>query len=399
MNLLSVMNLQKRILILTSDSGFGHRSAANSVVKALEMQHPQETQTVVINPIIDQPSPLLLKKTELNYDQTVCKSPGFYRLSYEISNSRPASAIVESTLTIALYRNMQQIITEFQPDCILNTNLMFNAPTGAVKNLLKLSIPFHTVVTDLADVHSMWFNSNPDCFFVASEWVKTKAMSDGIAPEKIVISGIPVDPYFSTGPFDKARLRVSKDLDPDLTTILVVGSRRVNGILENLSALEKSDQPFQVIVIAGGDNQLYNDLAGRKWKFPILVKNFVNDIPQWMACADILVTKAGGLIISEGLAAGLPIVMIDNLPGQEEGNVRFVVEHQAGAMVENPMELLSLVESLMNDHRALLRLYTANSQKIGRPRSALEIAETLWQASSVRIPEPVHHRTGLSIHR
>lgn len=86
-------------LILTSDSGFGHRSAANSIAKALMLLHPQEAEVAIVNPIFEQPTNRFLKKTELNYDKMVSNYPSWYRLTYEISDSRSASTIVEGTGT------------------------------------------------------------------------------------------------------------------------------------------------------------------------------------------------------------------------------------------------------------------------------------------------------------
>lgn len=386
------MNRQQRILILTSDSGFGHRSAANSICKAFNLSHQNETIVKIINPIMDQRSSAGLKKTERDYDHRITTYPAFYRFTYEISDSRKISSLVESTLTVALQKSIRQIIRNFRPDAILNTNLMFNAPTGFVLNTLKNRIPFFTVITDLADVHALWFNSRPDMFFVASESVRTKAIASGIPDEKITITGIPVDPSFGFQSEPKSILRENLGLDPDLPTLLFVGSPRVSGIMENLIELEKNDHPFQTVVIAGGDNSLYNDLCNRQWKFPICIRNFVTNIPEWMMCADILITKAGGLILSEGLAAGLPIILIDNLPGQEEGNIRFIIDNHAGVHAKTPADLNKIVDNWLKNNRSVLLATAEKSRKIGNPEAAAKIAEIIWEKSGSSHRQITNHR-------
>jgi len=385
----SFMPHKKPFLLLTSDSGFGHRSAANSIAKALMMRHANEAVVSVINPIFDRPTFPLLQKAELNYDRNVMNFPGWYRLAYEISDTRSASTLVESTLTLALYGNIQRLIRDMQPCAIASTNQMFNAPVGAILHFMKHKLPYYTVVTDLADVHSLWFNSKPDRFYVASEWVKSKAIASGISPDKIFISGIPVDPEFGLNDLSREEMRLKLGLNPNLTTLLIVGSRRVSGIPDYLGALEMVSQPFQVVVIAGGDNELYEKLMHRNWGFPIHVKNFVTNVPEWMSCADILVTKAGGLILSEGLAAGLPIILVDYLPGQEEGNVRFILDNQAGAMVETPWRFYCLVDSWLKDNQLLLNAIAMNSRRLGHADSAFVIAEALWQASELDVPHRI----------
>jgi 1,2-diacylglycerol 3-beta-galactosyltransferase len=375
------MARQKHFLILTSDSGFGHRSAANSIAKALKLEHPQEVTTSIINPILEEPSSLFLQKAELNYDHSVKQNPGFYRFTYEISDSRSASAVVENTLVLAMYKNMKQLIQNSHVDGIVNTNQLFNAPAGVALNSLNLKIPFYTVVTDLADVHSMWFNSNPDRFFVASNAVRSKALASGIPLNKITISGIPVDPDIESSCETRAQIRARSGIAIDLTTILVVGSSRVSGICEHLEALEKLPFPFQVVVIAGGNDKLYAKLQQRVWNFPIFIHNFVTNMPDWLLSADLLITKAGGLILSEGLAAGLPIIMIDYLPGQEEGNVRYILDQHAGEIVENPDEMYDVINSWLRNDQALLKGLANKSRTSGHPEAATVIANALWQAT------------------
>ncbi len=381
------MSPKKNFLILTSDCGFGHRSAANAIAQAMRDLHPQDSRTIIVNPNLEESSPSFLKNTEQTYTQFVTGNPKLYRFAYEISDSRPASGLVENTLTLALYRDIKQLIGELHPNAILSTNQMFSGPTGAVLNFMKNRLPFYTVVTDLADVHAMWFNDHPDRFFVASEQVRSKAIGCGIDPQKICISGIPVNPVYAYNHAAKPDQRVNLGLDPQLPTLLFVGSRRVSGIFEHLEALEALSLPFQVGVIAGGDNQLYEKVSQRQWTYPIRVQNYVTNMPDWMLAADLLITKAGGLILSEGLAAGLPILLIDYLPGQEEGNVQFILDHHAGAVANNPEDLTKLVIELLKDDQSALKELSSSARHCGHPDAAREIADTFWQADEVRAPQ------------
>ncbi len=376
------MTGNKRFLILTSDSGFGHRSAANSVAKAMGLLHPGESETTIVNPIHEDSGLQLLKETERNYDYDIKNNPVWFRFTYSILDSRPASALVENTLIRALSEPLERLIRSIQPDAVLSTNQLFNAPTGAALKSMKHKIPFHTVVTDLADVHTLWFNPDPDRFFVASEQVRSKAVANGIPPAHISISGIPVDPDFKTRRTPQSETRLRLGLDPQLTTLLFVGSRRVSGIFEHLEALENFSHPIQAIVITGGDDELLEKLCAHPWSYPLLAAPFVTNIPEWMECADILVTKAGGLILSEGFAAGLPIILIDSLPGQEEGNLRFVLDHQAGVQVENPRGLSGAVDSWLREDGRLLKSFALASQALGNPDAAFVIAGALYEAAA-----------------
>lgn len=381
-------NMQKkRCLIITSDAGFGHRSAALSVSKALETLYPDQVEIMVTNPIQETSTPTVMKPIEKGYDRSVRFSPGLYRLSYEVSDSRLVSEVVEGALTLMLQKIMADTIRDFKPDVVLNTNEMFNTPIGKALQDVEPKIPAFTVVTDLADVHSLWFSSEPDRFFIANEWVKVKALESGVPEEKLVISGIPVSPDFALNQVAKQALRGSLGLDPHRLTLLFVGSSRVSNLQDYLQALENSSAPVQVVVIAGGNDELYKNLIGSHYDFPLEVRNFEQNVPQWMMASDVLVTKAGGLIVSEGLAAGLPILLIDYLPGQEEGNVRYLLSHQAGALVQNVGEFRALMAYWMQDDGSRLAQVARSSAALGHPEAALNVAKALWDAV-ILPPEP-----------
>jgi 1,2-diacylglycerol 3-beta-galactosyltransferase len=375
------MRLDITCLILTSDCGFGHRKAAKAIDKAISERYPGEVSTSIINPILETPAPRLLKQTELDYDRTVTQSPQWYKFTYDISNSRPACVLVEDALVLMLKREIANLIRTIRPDVIVNTFQSYTAPIGSVLRSLPEKIPFCSVVTDLADVHSLWFNSSPDRYFVASEYVRSKAISCGIPENKIAISGIPVDPDFSKRKSARAQLQKSLGLDPALPVLLFVGSQRVRAIPDYLEALNSVPHPFQVVVIAGGDHDLYRNVSQRKWQYPIQAYDFVTNVPEWMLCSDILISKAGGLILSEGLAAGLPVFLIDYLVGQEESNVRYILNHEAGDIVESPSVFSSKVDHWLANDQSQLKILSSNARQLGHADSSIAIADYVYQTA------------------
>jgi 1,2-diacylglycerol 3-beta-galactosyltransferase len=378
---------KKRCLIVTSDSGFGHRSAALSVSKALEVLYPGQVECLVTNPIKETSTPTVMKPIEKGYDRRVRMTPWFYRFSYEVSNSRAVSEVVEGALTFILQKIIAETIHDFKPDVILNTNEMFNNPISKVLQVTGPKTPSYTVVTDLADVHSLWFSPEPDRFFIANEWVKVRALESGVPEDKLVISGIPVSPDFALNQVEKQALRGSLGLDPKRLTLLFVGSNRVSNLQDYLQALENFGTPVQAVVIAGGNDALYKELIGGHYDFLLEVRNFEKNIPQWMMASDLLVTKAGGLILSEGLAARLPILLIDYLPGQEEGNVRYLLSHQAGALVQNVGEFRAIMAYWLEADGYRLSQVSRESAALGHPEAALTVAKALWDAMLLQ-PEP-----------
>ena len=372
--------ITKRILIITSDAGFGHRRSAQAVQKALRKLYGDAVKVEVVNPISDTEKALLLKSIEKNYNTSVKNTPGLYRLGYQLSDNRPISDMMDGALMLALTASLKEVIADFRPQAILNTNEMFNSAIGAALDRLDVHMPYYNLVTDLADVHALWFNKDPDAYFLASDWVRVRAMENHIAPKKLIVSGIPVDPSFEDRLEDKSTLRQTLGIDPNKTTLLIVGGDRVENVIETVEVLDQLQHDFQVVAIAGGSQKLYEDLLDLKPHFPLHVLNFTEKMSSWLQAADILLTKAGGLILSEGLAAGLPIIIIHYLPGQEEGNVRYVLSFQAGAQPANPEETLALLNYWLDGDKSALHLVTQAAQRIGKPKAASFVAKTLWDS-------------------
>ena len=376
------MNPKKNILIFTSDSGYGHRSAANAINGALQQLYGSNSVVRICNPINDLDELNLIRIAESQYDVSVRYMPGCYRLAYELSDSRKASSILDLAFRISLIDQIIELINEFQPHAILNTNEIFNEPIGHALRQLGKKIPYFTVITDFGHVHALWFNPHPDHYFVASENVRQQALSLGLPKEKISITGIPVDYHFASLDADKGKCRQALGLNPHKQTILVVGSKRVTHIYQCLKQLNHCTSDFQVVMIAGGDEKTYQKIVSTDWHFPIVVKQVVDNMYAWMGAADILLTKAGGLILSEALAAALPTILINNLPGQETGNVDYVLNHKAAILLNTVKDLPVIVDSLLQEESVLKQTVTANAASIGHPEASQVIAKHLWCAST-----------------
>ncbi len=189
--------------------------------------------------------------------------------------------------------------------------------------------------------------------------------------------GIPVNPRIFQLTESKQELRKSLGWNSDLTTILAVGSKRVEHFKVNLDILNHSGFPFQLTVVTGKDQRLYNELKEVDWHHETHLYEFVDQMPEFMHASDLLITKAGGLIVTEALASGLPMILIDVIPGQESGNAKFVQDGNAGFWTKNPNEFIQVLGHLFFNEKECLRQTTENAKNIGKPSSALKIAELI----------------------
>jgi 1,2-diacylglycerol 3-beta-galactosyltransferase len=258
---------------------------------------------------------------------------------------------------------------------------MYHAPLKAVYTVSKRHIPLLAVVTDLGSVLRIWYHDVADLYLVATEAVRAQALSYGLPPQRVRITGIPVHPDMICEDRSPAAVRAELGWDPDRTTLLAVGSKRVTNLYDALRALNHAGMPLQLALVAGGDDELYQRLLETTWHVPATVQNFVDNMPTLMRAADCILCKAGGMIVSEALACGLPLLLVDALPGQEAGNAEHVVKGGAGELVRDPLALLETLHHWLANGGALLAQRAENARRLGQPRAAYVIADLVWEAA------------------
>ena len=371
----------RRVLILTADAGFGHRSAANAIKAALEEKYGTLCRVEIENPLDDKRAPFLLREGQADYDQLVREMPELYRFGYEASDAAVPSAIMESALTILMFEALSNLVKKHQPDVILTTYPLYQAPLEAVHTINRFTIPTLTVITDLVDVHRLWFHPGIDACLVPTEQVREMAIKHKIDPGKVWITGIPVHPNIVRENRKKTEIRRELGWRTDLTTLLAVGSRRVEHLNLILNVLNHSSSTLQLVVVAGKDQALFEQLQSQEWHVPTHLYEFTDQMAAFMHASDALICKAGGLITTEALACGLPMMIIEAIPGQETGNADYIVKNGAGMMAEDPIQSLEVVAHWMADNMHLLRTQAENARKLGKPLAAYDAAEMVWEAA------------------
>ena len=368
----------KRVLILTADAGFGHRSAANALAEALQETHGDECTYEIVNVLDDERAPRLLHDSQSDYDRIARDMPEVYKFGYDATDVNAAAGLMERGLQAMLYDAMRHVLQDKQPDVIISTYPLYQAPLDAVFALTKKFIPLVTVVTDLVTVHQIWFSPYPDLTVVPTAAVRDLAINAKVPAEQIEVIGIPVHPALSQETRDKAAIRIELGWNPDLATLLIVGSKRSSLYVDVAHVLNHSGLPVQLIVATGGDDERYEELQKMEWHRPTHVYNFVENMPTMMRAADIIVCKAGGLTVTESLACGLPLMLTDVIPGQETGNAEYVVNGGAGELIEAPLQALETVCHWLLNDSVLLKERSANATKLGRPRAAFDIVDRAW---------------------
>ncbi len=365
----------KRIIILTADAGFGHRRAAEAVEAALIPLLDSRDEIAIFNPFQDPYLPDLLKQLESGYDEMVTDDPAFYQLAYAATDAPVVAQLVQDVATTALNRTMQSLIERHDPEIFLTTYPAYTQ--AAIKTAKKLGkrIPVDVIVTDLIGVHTLWFHEKAALTFVPTEQVYQQGIENGLTKEKMQLTGLPVHPRIAEDQREKVAIREELGWHPTLTTALIVGSARSGQTAQIARLLDRSGLELQVVALSGGDQQTEAQLNSTEWKGIVHPYGLITNMAEMMRAADFIVCKAGGLIITESLASGLPLVLYEALPGQEVGNVRYVVESGAGVWSPGPIGVLTTAYSWLAGDGSELEKRRLAAKRVGKPHSALDVAE------------------------
>jgi 1,2-diacylglycerol 3-beta-galactosyltransferase len=377
----------KRILILTADYGYGHRSAAQAIAQALQETYGEDCMVEIVNPLEDPRAPAFLREGENGYDKIVREAPELYKLSYRASETWFAGILINGSWTLMMFNILRDLLREKRPDVIICTYLFYQGILSAIFDLENRHIPLVTVVTDLETLQPLWFHPVADVCVVPTQTAYDLAIKAGLPTEKVKIVGIPVRPELLKGVQDRNAIRKSLGWRENLFTVLAIGSKRVGGLYDALQVLNHSGFPLQLVIAAGGDEELYQRLQETEWHVETHVYNFVSEMGMFMQAADCVLGKAGGLTVSESLASGLPLILIDVIPGQETGNANYVVSGNAGVLANDPTEVLEVMAHWLEKDRLHYQQQAENARRLGRPRAAFDIAELSWALASSREQE------------
>ncbi len=364
------------VLILSANYGGGHRQAALALSKSLSLL--QDELRIEIADFMEMVSPGITKFTRFTYNKSVRNTPSLYGYFYRVSDNLKLDSLLEKRLTNIGLQKILDFLAQRSPRLIVSTYSMVAGVVSYVKQMGLLDVPLVTVITDNA-VHSQWLHPETDLYLVGSEHVRQGLICQGVPDSRIAITGIPIDPKFAQAQPREA-LYAKFGLDPGIPVLLVmIGA---DGLLRRIPALcqmlDELPIPLQVLVVTGRDKGLYQHLSEQAGKFSKVFKayQFVDNVEEFMAVSNLLITKAGGLTISESLAMGLPMIIYRPIPGQETENTRYLVNAGAALPVYDLKELKVKLHLILTQ-KLFYEAMCARARAAGYPEAANSAAGKL----------------------
>ena len=386
--------MTKRALFLISDTGGGHRSAANAITAALdEIKEPCAFEHRIEDVAAHCSFPLT--QLGLGYSMALRYAPPVYGALYYATNGRRRyRALVR--FCEPLYRErLRDLFTSYRPDVIVSVHPLLNhAALRARADAHMQHIPIVTVITDLGKVHESWLTPEADAVVVPAREVYERALSRGISPSRLRLLGQPIHPRFDDVTGTREELRSSLGLPKDrMVVMLMAGGEGGGKLLTTALALARARLPVELLVVCGRNEPLKQRLLELAPSLPtkLHVLGFTDNIPEYFRAVDLLVTKAGPGSLAEANAAQLPVVVYDYVPGQERGNVDFVRSNGLGAVaIHGAGEVVQAVRSLIRTPDRLEQI-RHNQELVAPVRSSRRIAALIAQiANAHTIPAQEH---------
>lgn len=365
-----------------SDTGGGHRASAQALKAGFEELYPGRFHIDMIDLISDY---LIWPINQIPkfYPFLSNDAPWLWKALYNSNSTASwgnALSVVGSRLSVGSVRGA---FTKFQPELIISVHPLLQTVSMWAMQGMPRRIPFVTVVTDLSTAHPLWFHPEVDACYVASQYTEKLAIGRGLRPEQIHLYGLPIRPAFARVRRPKPALRVALGMDVELPAVLLIGGGEGVGPVEEIAcelskALAGGGKPTgQMVVICGRNQDLEQRLAAQSWPIPVVVKGFVDNMPDWMAACDCIVTKAGPGTIAESLISGLPIVLSGFIPGQEEGNIPYVVDQGVGEFMTDPATIAATITRWFGPERQHLAAMSAKAHSLGHPQATFDIVRSI----------------------
>jgi 1,2-diacylglycerol 3-beta-galactosyltransferase len=366
---------------LFSDTGGGHRSAAEAIIEALDLEYPGRFTSEMVD-FFKKYAPPPFNAAPISYSY-MADFPNMWGLGYRLSNNPRRIRAMATLIWPYIRRNAYQLIENHPCDLYLSVHPIVNAPLlNALSGRKKT---FITVVTDLVSTHAFWFNNKADLVIVPTEPARQNGLSLGLREDQIKLFGLPVSDRFCQPVGNKTDLRKKLGWQDGKPVVLILaGGDGMGPMQPTAEAINESGLNVSLILVAGRNQRLKTRLEAITWNCPVRVYGFITQMPDFMRAADFLITKAGPGTICEAFIASLPMILYSHMPGQEDGNIDYVVNEGAGVWAPRPDLVVDTLRLWMNEP-GLINACAKACHKLAKPQAARQIAHSIAQKTGVQV--------------
>ncbi len=324
-----------KVLFLSVTAGNGHNSCASAIQDYFK---EQGVETFILD-IYGYINKMLGKTVSEVYSFSISRAPKLYGKLYNIEevNKMGICSMMDNINRLAS-KKIAEFISENSIDTVIATHVFGGQLITRLKRKKKIDVFSVGVVTDYT-IHPHWENTNLDYYVLADGGLVRQAVARGIPEEKLLPIGIPLNMKYSIKR-DKAESKKQLGFDPEKPLVFIImGSMGYGNMSSVIKDVDKGAHDYQVVIVCGNNKRMQNKLSKMEFSKDIKILGFVSNVDEIMDAADCIITKPGGLTVTESLAKGLPMIYMDPIPGQEVKNVEFLVNNGAGIYVTKNFSL------------------------------------------------------------
>lgn len=372
------------ILFLTVSVGGGHSKTAEIIKDYIESNYP-DSKTQIID-AYKYVSPILDKLVIGSYLKTLKINPKVWGKIYNLAEKDDNTNEIMQKINKILSYKIKRFIREFKPDILVCTHPFPLQMVCEMKKKETFNIPIVNIITDYA-THSFWVNENVDAYIVAHESLVFEMLERGVPKEKIFPFGLPISEKFLLKN-ERPQLLKYYNLKDKPTFLIMGGSLGMGKIKKLFIKLLGSNLDFQIIIVCGRNIKLKKQLEKiyhlSSLNKKAIILGFTNKVHELMSISDWIITKPGGLTVTEAILTKLPIVIISPIPGQEEKNTDYLLNNGIGIKLENINHFEKIYHQyLCNPLR--IKQIKEMSEYLSKPRSTEDIANFLHGYTKKRV--------------
>ena len=371
------------ILLFYASYGSGHLSAATAIEQYIRENYP-DAKTLKID-CVEYINKSINKISTSAYKSIILKTPVLWGQVYKLLKNDTILDITQFSNRF-MAKKIFTLFEDFEPDLVISCHPLGGQITSFLKSHKKTNCKLATVMTDFAS-HKQWLigKDYTNYFFVSNIEMKTSLISEGIYPNKIYVSGIPISPNFYKN-YDKENIYKSLNIAKNKKNIIFFGggslglssSSNIQAILTSL--LQATDESHQIIIISGKNQKLYNDfqktINNTYHKSQIKLIDFTTELPELLPITSFVITKPGGLTITECISTNVPIILINPIPGQEKENAQYIADNKMGIWIKATKPTSEYFQEIFNDTK-LIEEIKENQKKYSHINSTKNICDIL----------------------
>ncbi|HJW84955.1 MAG TPA: glycosyltransferase, partial [Anaerolineae bacterium] len=349
-------------------TGGGHGAVADAVAQALRRLYGDAVEASVVDGLRDF-APFPFSHIDTTYPWQVKLGGDGYGVAWRaLNDAGRAKRFMKSWWPLVRAASLK--LVQQPADAIVSVHPLFTYPCLWAMSRTGRRLPFITMMSDLVSVHALWCDPETDCMLVPTDTGRQQAIEHGVPADKIRVTGLPIRVQFAEPNEPRPVARARLGLQPRTRTVLMMGGGEGMGHLGELArAVGFAGLDVQLIVAAGRNKKLEQQLAEINWPVPTRIYGFTPEIPLLMNAADVLISKAGPTTVAEALARELPTILSGFIPTQEEANVEYMLRAGAGVLAEQPDRIVTTLQAWLGDDGSTLDRMSKAARAAARPRA------------------------------